>query len=88
MDEDSGRPIIGFWDFKRYQPPRCTLTVDQLVASLPETLRFALVEQGRRSYVGRPPGVIRSGPPVYVFDSTGTLVDRVGDASDSDFRRG
>jgi hypothetical protein len=79
--------VVGFLDFRRYQPPRGTATVDQLVASLPETLKFAEVEQGGRSYVvwiGRPRGVIVSGPPVYVFDTTGTLVDRVGDAGDSD----
>jgi hypothetical protein len=79
--------VVGLLDFRRYQPPRGTSTVDRLVAELPETLKFAEVEQGGRPYVvwiGRPRGVIVSGPPVYVFDSTGTLVDRVGDAGDSD----
>jgi uncharacterized protein YigA (DUF484 family) len=39
---------VGFLDFKRYQPPRGTTTLDQLVASLPETLKFAVVEQAIR----------------------------------------
>jgi hypothetical protein len=79
--------MFGFLDFRRYQPPRGTSTVDQLVAGLPETLKFAVVEEGGRSYVvwiGRPRGVIVSGPPVYVFDSIGTIVDRVFDAGESD----
>jgi hypothetical protein len=79
--------VAGFLDFRYYQPRRGTATIDQLVASLPETLKFAVVEQGGKTYVvwiGRPRGVIVSGPPVYVFDSTGYLVDHVGDAGDSD----
>jgi len=79
--------VVGFLDFRRYQPHRGTTTLDQLVASLPETLKFTLVEQGGRSYVvwiGRSRGVIVSGPPVYVFDSFGTLVDYVGDSGESD----
>jgi hypothetical protein len=78
---------VGFLDFKRYQPPRGTTTLDQLVASLPETLKFAVVEQGGKQYVvwiGRPRGAIVSGPPVYVFDSNGSLVDWVADSGDSD----
>jgi hypothetical protein len=79
--------IIGFLDFRRYQPPRGTTTIDQLVASRSETLKFAVVEQGGKPYVvwiGRPRGATVSGPPVYVFDSKGTLVDWVGDSGDSD----
>jgi hypothetical protein len=79
--------LVGFLDFRRYQPLRGTDTVDQLVARLPETLKFAVVEQGDRSYViwiGKPRGMMTSGPPVYVFDSTGTIVDRVYDAGESD----
>jgi hypothetical protein len=79
--------VLGFFDFKRYQPPRGIATVDQLIANQPETLKFATVEQGGRHYVvwiGRPRGVVSSGPPVYVFDRTGNLVDKVGDAGDSD----
>ena len=81
--------VVGFLDFRQYQPPRGSATMDQLVASLPETLKFALVEQGGRPYVvwiGKPRGVIVSGPPVYVFDRSGTLVDYVGDAGESDNR--
>lgn len=77
----------GFLNFKRYQPPRNTSTLEQLVAELPETLKFAIVEQAGRSYVvwiGRPRGVIVSGPPVYVFDRTGAVVDRLFDAGESD----
>jgi hypothetical protein len=79
--------ILGILTFNRYHPPEGTTTVDQLVAHLPETLKFALVEEGNRSYVvwvGRPSGALVSGPPVYVFDRTGALVDRVGDSGDSD----
>lgn len=79
--------VVGFLGFRRYQPPRGTAALEQLVASLPETLKFALVEQGGRSYIvwiGRSRGVIVSGPPVYVFDSFGTLVDFVGDSGESD----
>jgi hypothetical protein len=65
---------VGCFDFRRYQPPRGTTAVDQLVASLPKTLKFAVVEQEAKQYVvwiGRPRGAIVSGPPVYVFDSDG-----------------
>ena len=78
---------LGFLDFRHYQPSRGTATLDQLVDSLPMTLKFAMVEQEGRSYVvwiGRPRGVTVSGPPVYVFDSTGKLVDRVYDAGESE----
>ena len=79
--------LVGFLDFRRYHPPRDITTVDQLVASLPQTLKFALVNQGGTPYVvwiGRPRGVTVSGPPVYVFDGLGNIVDHVGDAGESD----
>ncbi len=78
---------VGILNFRRYQPAQGVSTIDQLVARLPETLKFAVVEQGSRTYVvwvGRPRGVIASGPPVYVFDRAGTLVDRVYDTGESD----
>jgi len=78
--------VLGIFDFKRYQPPHGIATVDELIANQPETLKFATVEHGGKHYVvwiGRPRGVLSSGPPVYVFDSTGNLVDKVGDAGDS-----
>jgi len=78
--------LMGVIDFHRYQPSRDTTTIDRLVAELPETLKFAVVEHGDRPYVvwiGRPRGAIVSGPPVYVFDATGDLVDRTFDAGDS-----
>lgn len=77
---------MGLLSFKRNQPPRGITSLDQLVAHLPETRKFALVERGGQSYVvwiGTTRGVIVSGPPVYVFDRAGTLVDRVGDVGDS-----
>ena len=78
---------LGILNFRRYRPPRGTTTVGQLVASLPQTLKFALVQQGGSPYVvwiGKWSGAIVSGAPVYVFDSTGHLVDYVGDAGESD----
>jgi hypothetical protein len=78
--------LTGFLSFGTYQPPRGLKTLDQLAAHLPETLKFAVVTSDDRSFVvwiGRSRGVIVSGPPVYVFDQAGTLVDHVGDAGDS-----
>jgi hypothetical protein len=78
--------LIGVIDFHRYQPSRDATTIDRLVAELPETLKFVVVEHGDRPYVvwiGRPRGAIVSGPPVCVFDATGALVDRTFDAGDS-----
>jgi hypothetical protein len=77
--------IVGFLDFKRYQPPKGTTTIDQLVAELPETFKLAIVKNGVRSsvvWIGRPRGMIASGPPVWVFDETGNLVDRVYDVGE------
>jgi hypothetical protein len=79
--------LVGFLDFRCYRPPRDTTTVDQLAANLPQTLKFALVHQGVTPYVawiGRSRGATVSGPPVYVFDGFGNLVDHAGDAGDSD----
>jgi hypothetical protein len=81
--------LIGVIDFHHYQPSLKTATIDQLVAERLETLKFAVVERDGRSYVvwiGRPRGAIVSGPPVYVFDATGVLVDRTSDAGDSNNR--
>jgi hypothetical protein len=82
--------LIGVIDFRCYQPSwETTTTIDLLVAELPETLKFAVVDRGGSSYVvwiGRSRGAIVSGPPVYVFDATGVLVDRTSDAGDSDNR--
>lgn len=65
---------VGFLDFRHYQPDRGTSTIYQLVEELPKTYKFAVVEQGGRSYlvwIGKSRGVTVSGPPVYVFNSTG-----------------
>lgn len=79
--------LTEFITFRRYQPPEGTDTVDRLIAHQPETQKFAVVRWRGRDYVvwiGRPRGVAASGPPVYVFDRTGVLVDRVYDVGDSD----
>ncbi len=72
--------------FVRHQPDEGTTTIDQLVAHLPKTRKFAAVSKGGKVYVvwiGKVRGAMESGPPVYVFDSAGNLVDAVGDAGDS-----
>ena len=78
--------ILGILTPGHHYPPKATTTLDQLVADRPNTYKIAVVEEGNRTYVvwvGRVPGVLVSGPPVYVFDRTGSLVDRVGDSGDS-----
>ena len=80
---------IGAFTFQRFQPPRGTTTLDQLVADLPETLKFGVVKQAGRTYIvwiGRSRGPIVSGPPVYVFDDKGILVDYTRDVGDDDKR--
>jgi len=79
--------ILGILKLGHHYPPEGTTTIDQLVADHPNTFKFAIVAEAGRTYVvwvGRPPGVLVSGPPVYVFDETGSLVDRVGNSGDSD----
>lgn len=76
---------MGIISFQHFQPAKGTKSIDQLVADLPETLKFARVQQGPRDFIvwiGRPRGPTVSGPPVYVFDKTGVLVDYVSDAGD------
>ena len=72
--------------WKRFMPPEGMETIDDLIATLPETYCFAAVEhEGTPSvvWVGRPRGPIVSGPPVCVFDTNGYLVDWSGDTGDS-----
>ncbi|WP_152050023.1 hypothetical protein [Tautonia marina] len=72
--------------WKRFMPPEGMETIDDLIAVLPETYRFAAVEHDGTSYVvwvGRPRGPIVSGPPVCVFATNGRLVDWSGDTGDS-----
>lgn len=72
--------------WKRFMPPEGMETIDDLIARLPETYRFAAVEHDGQAYVvwvGRPRGVIVSGPPVCVFDAEGRLVDWSADTGDS-----
>jgi hypothetical protein len=78
--------MLGILKPGHHYPPEATTTIDQLVADRPNTYRYAVVEDGDRTYVvwvGRTPGVLVSGPPVYVFDQTGSLVGCDGNTGDS-----
>lgn len=75
--------------WKRFLPPEGMETIDDLIAALPETYCFAAVEHEGTPYVvwvGRPWGLLVSGPPVCVFDAEGRLVDWSADTGDSNNR--
>lgn len=72
--------------FANHYPREGLRTLEELVVDGPLTLKYAEVERDGRRYIvwiGRARGATVSGPPVYVFDETGRLLDRVGDAGES-----
>jgi hypothetical protein len=61
------------------KPPRANCTILELAEKVPDPVRLSVVSQDglqRLVWIGPiPPLTIRSGPPCYVFDEHGQLVD-------------
>jgi hypothetical protein len=77
--------LVLILDFQLHLPSRDTTSIDQLVDQDLSTFKYAIVEHGEHPYVvwiGPIRAPCASGPPVYVFDGTGGLVDRTSDVGE------
>ncbi len=72
---------------RRLRPPTSARTLPSFLSVMPRPERFEIRDVGDRQYllvVGRLPATVTlpSGPPEYVFDSSGNLLDWTADSGD------
>ena len=72
---------------RRLRPPTSARTLPSFLSVMPRPERFEIHVAGDRRYllvVGRLPALLTlpSGPPVYVFDTSGKLLDWTADSGD------
>jgi hypothetical protein len=74
---------LGYRESRRLLPPHGTDTLVKLAAAVRPTSKLAIVDDGGKRYfvwIGKLNVVtVSSGPPVYVFDASGKLIDHCDD---------
>lgn len=78
------------WAQNRYAPPSGVRTLAQFLAWDPSSNRFLRFSLGEREYVavlGPRLRLLASGPPVYLFDESGSLIDWTDDCEDDPAHR-